>query len=53
MRKSHEREWDKIDEIVDQNGGHYVVPTIPGKVDTSVVSRFIQKEKAKRTMDEK
>ena len=40
-----EEVWDEIDRKADQNGGHYVVPTTPDKVDTSDVSEFIQKRK--------
>lgn len=45
MNKHRDKDWEKIDEIADQNGGHYVVPTRPGEVDTSEVSKFIKKEK--------
>ena len=38
--------WDEIDKIADENGGHYVVPTKPGEVDTSDVSEYIKKRKS-------
>ncbi|WP_413380783.1 hypothetical protein [Alkalihalobacillus sp. 1P02AB] len=53
MKKNHDKIWDKIDQIADENGGHYVVPTKPGKVDTSDVSEFIRKTKAKRAKEKK
>jgi hypothetical protein len=43
--KHLDKEWDEIEKVVDQNGGHYVLPTKPGSVDTTAVSEFIKKQK--------
>ncbi|REE84566.1 hypothetical protein A8990_114101 [Paenibacillus taihuensis] len=45
--------WDEIDKIADQHGGHYVVPTIPGSIDTTDVSEFIKKQKEQREFEKR
>lgn len=53
MNKNHEKAWDEIDKIADENGGHYVVPTKPGEVDTSEVSEYIKKLREKRECEKR
>ncbi|MGD7052986.1 hypothetical protein [Sutcliffiella horikoshii] len=40
--------WHEIDEIADENGGHYVVPTTSGQVGSSYVSEYIYFLKGRR-----
>jgi hypothetical protein len=45
MKYKKEKDWEEIDKIADENGGHYVVPTYPGIIDTSAVSEFIREHR--------
>lgn len=43
-----EKEWNEINKIADENGGHYVVLSKPGEVDTSELSKEIKRIKESR-----
>jgi hypothetical protein len=46
--KKHNKDWEEIDRIADENGGRYCGPTFPGEADTSEVSIFIQESLKER-----
>jgi hypothetical protein len=47
LEELNKANWESIDKIADENGGHYVVP-FPNDVDIKMISNYIQKIKKER-----